>query len=163
MHLGGARVDRAFFSTLQAVPELGRTIQADEDQPGRSRVVVISHALWQSTFGGTPQVLERSLRLNGETYRIIGVMPQAFGYPHETDFSAGASGGGPTTDVWIPLALSPQQRANRDDGAGYMIARLKPGVSVQAAQAEISSIMVRLDQLHGPDLRGWGGRIVPFR
>ncbi len=163
VRVGGARVDRNFFSTLQSFPETGRTIQPDEDEPGRNRVVVISHTLWESMYGESVDILSKSLRLDGEVYRIIGVMPKAFGYPHETDFSPGASGGGAKTDVWIPLALSPQQKAVRNDNFGSAVARLKPGVPVQEAQTEMSTIMARLDRLHDADLRGWEALVRPFR
>jgi hypothetical protein len=76
--IGGAQIDSNFFSTLQSRPELGRTIAPDDDQPGHNNVVVISHALWQSMFGGTAGTIGKALLLDGQAYRIIGVMP-AFG------------------------------------------------------------------------------------
>ena len=91
VRLGAARVDGWFFSTLQSSPELGRAIDVADDAPGHN-VMVISHGLWQSMFGGRRDVLGKSLRLNGISYEVIGVMPPAFAYPHETDFPRGCWG-----------------------------------------------------------------------
>jgi predicted permease len=162
--VGGARVDGNFFSTLQSFPEVGRALGPEDDRAGHNRVVVISHALWQSMFAGSTQILTKSLRLNGEGYQIVGVMPQEFRYPHDADFPPGVEGGNAAgADVWVPLALSPQQRAAREASSGYAIARLKPEVSVRHAQAEMSTLMVRLDLLHDAETRGWGAFIKPFR
>ncbi len=159
----GARVDGNFFSTLQSFPEIGRAIGPEDDRPGHNNVVVIGHALWQSMFAGSTQILSKSLRLDGRLFQVIGVMPPGFGYPHNTDFPAGVGwGNGAGTDVWVPLALSAEQKAVRDDMSGFALARLKLGVSVRQAQAEMSTIMVRLDQLHQPDMRGWGAFVKPL-
>ena len=162
VRVAGARVDGNFFSTLQSFPEVGRAIGPEDDRPAHNNVVIISHALWQSMFAGSAQILTKPLRLDGGLYQIIGVMPPEFGYPHSTDFAPG-EGVGDRTDVWVPLALSPEQRAAREFGNGYAIARLKPGVSVREAQAEMSTLMVRLDLLHEAETRGWGAFVKPFR
>jgi predicted permease len=163
IRVGGASVDGSFFSTLQSSPDIGRAIEPTDDRPGHSHVVVISYPLWQSMFGGSNQVLGKTLRLNGFSYQIIGVMPPAFAYPHETDFPPGVLGDIGRTDVWVSLALSPQQKAERDNFSASVIARLRPGVSIQGAQAEMSTLMVQLNLLHQGDLRGWGAYVKPFR
>ena len=156
-----ARVDGDFFQTFQAAPELGRTIGPGDNRPGREQVAVISHALWQSLFGSAAGILHRSLLLDGKRYQIIGVMPQGFEYPHFSDLPYGTAQY-KTTQVWLPLALTPPQRADRDNASGNAVARLKPGVSIAQAQAEMAAIMVRLDQLHDPQMRGWGAHIANF-
>jgi predicted permease len=156
-----ARVDGDFFQTFQAAPELGRAIGPADDQQGRERVAVISHALWQSMFGSAEDVLHRSLLLDGKSYQIIGVMPQGFEYPHYSDLPYGTAQYR-TTQVWIPLALASEQRADRDNASGNGVARLKPGVSIAKAQAEMAAIMVRLDKLHDPQMRGWGAQVANF-
>jgi putative ABC transport system permease protein len=155
------RVDGNFFSTLQSFPEVGRAIGPEDDRPGHSNVVVISHALWQSMFAGSTQILSKSLRLDGELFQIVGVMPPGFAYPHGTDFPPGVANGS-GTNVWVPLALSPQRKADRDNSNGYALARLKPGVTVRQALSEMSTIMVHLDQLHQADQRGWGAFVKPL-
>jgi predicted permease len=159
--ISAARVDGDFFRTFQSSPELGRQISPDDNQLGHEKVAVISHALWQSIFGSAAEVLHRSLLLDGTSYEIIGVMPQGFGYPHNTDLAYGESQY-KTTQVWIPLALTPQQLADRENSRGNGVARLKPGVSIAQAQAEMATIMVRLDRLHDPQVRGWGALIDNF-
>src|SRR5271156_5710454 len=150
-----ARVDGDFFQTFQAAPELGRAIGPTDDQQGREKVAVISHALWQSMFGSATDILHRSLLLDGKSYQIIGVMPQGFEYPHYSDLPYG-SAQYKTTQVWVLLALTPHQRADRDNASGNAVARLKPGVSIAQAQAEMAAIMVHLDKLHDRQWRGWG-------
>jgi putative ABC transport system permease protein len=159
--IGVALVDDSFFSTLQSLPELGRTIDATDNLSGHDSVVMISHALWQSMFAAKKDVLTKSLQLDGKSYRIIGVMPGDFQYPHNTDIPyldprIGA------TQLWVPLVLSPQQKANRDDSGGWVMARLRQGVSVEQAQAELGTSIARLDRLHDPFTRGSQALLKPF-
>jgi predicted permease len=159
--VGAGRVDEDFFSTLQSSPELGRTIDATDNLPGHNSVVIISHALWQSMFAGSMDVLTKSLQLDGKSYRIIGVMPATFQYPHVTDIPY-LDPRIPATQLWVPLALSPQQKANRDDSAGWAIERLKQGVSVEQAQADVTTSMAHLDALHDPFTQGSRALLRPF-
>jgi putative ABC transport system permease protein len=158
--MGAARVDERFFATLQSTPELGRAIGADENRPGHDKVAVISHSLWHSMFAGRADILERSLRLNDTSYRIIGVMPPSFQYPSSSDLPYGVASV-KTTHIWIPLALTPKQKMDREPGSDEVIARLHPGVSMRQAQLEMSTIMTRLDTLH-TSLKGWGAFIKGF-
>ncbi len=159
--VGAARVDESFFTTLESTPELGRAIGADDNQLGHDKVALISHSLWQSMFAGSANVLERSLLLDGTSYRIVGVMPPSFQYPSSSDLPDGLAGTN-TTHIWIPLALTPKQKADREPGSDDALARLQPGISMSQAQSEMSTIMVRLDRLHSADLRGWGGLVTHF-
>ena len=163
--LSGAAVDADFFSTLEVAPELGRAINAEDNQPDAARVVVISHSVWQQRFDADPAVLGESLQLSGKTYRVIGVMTGGFNYPRKTELDEGDSHID-ATDVWVPLTLSPKQRANRGlSGDSYALARLKQGVSARRAEAELSSIMQRLDPLHDPGTfrQGWYAYVKSFR
>jgi predicted permease len=159
--VSAARVDGDFFQTFRSAPELGRAVTADDNQPGHDKVAVISHALWQSMFASSVDVLQRSLVLDGKSYQIIGVMPQGFEYPHASDLPYGDSQY-KITQVWIPLALTPHDMAERDNSSGDVVGRLKPGVSIAQAQAELSAIMARLDKLHDPQMQGWGALIENF-
>jgi putative ABC transport system permease protein len=158
--VSAARVDGDFFRTFRSSPELGREISPGDNQLGHEKVAVISHALWQSMFGSTAAVLHRSLLLDGKNYQIVGVMPQGFEYPHSTDLAYGEPQY-KTTQVWIPLALTPLEMADRDNSRGNAVARLKPGVSIAQAQAEMAAIMTRLDKLH-PQAHGWGAYVKNF-
>ncbi|MBV8897646.1 MAG: ABC transporter permease [Acidobacteriaceae bacterium] len=136
----GSRVTGEFFKVLGTSPELGRTIDDGDAQQGRERVVVISHALWQSRFGGDRGVLQRELLLDARPYRIVGVMPAGFAFPHGAESLETA---GKRTDIWTPWAMTPQQRASRDDNQGNAMGRLRTGVSLKQAQAEIAAITAR--------------------
>jgi len=162
VHVGRSRVTGDFFQTLGVAPELGRAVNPADDQPGFEHVAVISHALWQSQFGADPHVLGKEVLLNAEPCRVIGVMPAGFAFPHGTESFETAEAGGRSTQVWMPLALSPKQKAQRDDGPGYAIGRLKPGVILARAQSEISAITNAFDKLHPPFFQGAKSVIRPF-
>ena len=159
--VSAARVDGDFFQTFQSAPELGRAITDEDNQPGRDKVAVISHALWQSMFDSAADILHRSLLLDGKSYEIVGVMPEGFEYPHFSDLPYGVPQY-KTTQVWVPLALTPHDMAERDNSSGVAVARLKQGVSIVQAQAEMSAIMARLDKLHDPQMQGWGALVENF-
>ncbi|HLY42484.1 MAG TPA: ABC transporter permease [Terracidiphilus sp.] len=162
--VGGAEVDANFFSTLQSSPALGRAIDAQDNEPGHSAVAVISHSLWQQVFGSDSAVLGRTLQLDGKPYRVVGVMPAEFHYPHRTDLDD-ADRHIDETDVWVPLALTPKQRADRGlSGDCYALARLKDGISAGQAAADLTAIMHQLDPLHqGIAFRkGWYAYVRPF-
>ena len=165
--IGGARVDGDFFSTLQSTPEIGRTFAQDENQPANAKVAIISHALWVSMFGARPEVLNRSIQLDGANYQIVGVMPPEFEYPFKFDLPYGDSHIA-STQIWVPLALSSKARASRGLGNNVSFARLRSGVSIHQAQAEMTGIMARLDKEYAPDARDadipreWGALVESF-
>jgi predicted permease len=160
--VGVAKVDSDFFATLQVNPLFGRAVETPDLEPGQDRVAVISYSLWQSLFAGASDVLSKPVMLDGAGYRVIGVMPPDIGFPHRSDLSA-ANGHIDRTDVWIPLALTPQQKAQREVPWGYVMARLRPGTTLGDAQAEMNTLMARLNLLHVPDNRGWGAYVKSFR
>jgi hypothetical protein len=138
LSLSGAAVDEDFFSTLEVAPEIGRAISAADNEPENEGVVVISQFVWQQLFGADPAILDKSLQLSGKTYRVIGVMAGGFNYPRKTELDEGDSHID-ATDVWVPLALTAKQRANRGlSGDSYASGRLKQGVSTRQTEAEIS-------------------------
>ena len=119
------------FPLLGVAPILGRGIAAAEDQPGANRVVLISYALWQQRYGASPAVVGRDLLLDGIPRRIIGVMPRGFAFPDRSD-------------VWMPMAFSSAQLAQRGNHSLLVFARLKPGVRIADAQREMSGIAAQL-------------------
>lgn len=159
--IGAARVDEGFFSTLQSAPELGRTINAEDNQPSQSHVAVISHSLWKSMFGANADVLKRSIELDGASYQIIGVMPQEFEYPFSSDLPYGD----PhikSTQIWVPLALTAKQRADRDIDNNVVVARLRNSVSIEQAQSEFGTMMARFDRLYPTEFGKWGALVKSF-
>ena len=159
---GTAKVDGDFFSTLRVKPLFGRVVETSDLEPGKDRVVVISYSLWQGLFAGASDVLGKSVLLDGTRYSVVGVMPPEFAYPHRSDMTA-ANGHIDRTELWIPLVLTPQQRVQRWGSWGYVLARLNPGVTILEAQAEMSTIMSTLNQLHTTGDRGWGAYVKSFR
>ena len=159
--VNAAKVDENFFATLRSAPEFGRAIGADDNQPGHDKVAVIGHALWQSRFGGSLDVLEHSVVLDGVGYRIVGVMPPAFQFPTISDLPYGNSAI-KSTQIWVPLALTAKQKVEREPTSNNVIARLRDGVSIAQAQVEMSAIMLRLDTLHSAEMRGWCAYVKSF-
>lgn len=166
--ISGAKVDGDFFPTLGTKPELGRPINAEDNQPGSDGVAVISHSLGQRLFGEARAALGKPLSLAGRIYRIIGVMGPEFNFPHKTDLEDGDSHID-ATDVWIPLALTAKERADRGFSSdNYVLGRLKPDVSANQAELELSAIMHRLGPQHFSTqfpvfTEGWYALVRPLK
>jgi putative ABC transport system permease protein len=141
--LRGSVVSADFFSILGVQPLVGRTLLPQEGQPGAERVAVISQGLWERRFNSDRGVLGKALTLNGTNFTVVGVMPQDFRYPS------------PATDMWLnPRQVIPERsvgstddvRVNRKNHWLPMIARLKSGVSVEQAQADMEAVARQLGQ-----------------
>ena len=141
--LYGARVSANFFSMLGVQPERGRTFLPGEDGPGRDHVVVISHDLWVGRFGADPSVLNRAVSLDGESYVVIGIMPEGFLFPTGKQLHPLVVFG-PHVDVWKPMAFTASELQQRGNWAYGCIARLKPGVSLAQAHENLNAIAATL-------------------
>ncbi|MBA3914336.1 MAG: ABC transporter permease, partial [Acidobacteriales bacterium] len=148
--LQGREVSPDFFSILRVAPMLGRSFAPQEEQPANSHVVVLSHRLWQTRFGGNAGIVGQTVNLDETPYTVIGVMPRNFHYPEDAQF-------------WVPLAWTPQERAVRGAHDSIVVARLKDGATMQAAQSEMDTISSRLEQEYPADDKGWGAVIVPLQ
>ncbi|HKP86529.1 MAG TPA: ABC transporter permease [Blastocatellia bacterium] len=126
--VSGAAVSANFFDTLETQPLIGRGFLAAEEQPGNHRVVVLSHQLWRRNFGASQQIIGQSIPLNGESFTVVGVAPADFRFPFRT------------VELWVPLAFTPEQWANRGSHAYLTLGRLKPGVSLAQAREQMSAI-----------------------
>lgn len=138
-HLGGARVSANLFDVLGIQPEIGRTFFPEEDQPGNDRVVVISHALWAGKFGSDRGLLNKAITLDGQNYLVIGVMPASLLFPegkHPNPYLPLPE----RADIWKPMAFSPDELQTKGSFNYGIIARLKPGVTMAAAQAQLTGI-----------------------
>ena len=158
---GSARTVRAtavsagFFEIVRARPALGRVFRQEEDTPGGKHVVVLSDRFWRTELGGHPDVIGRTVRLSDEAYTIVGVMPAT---------ASVASWTGMASDVWIPLALTDEQRASRGNHNRYGVARLKRDVELAQAQAEMDAISARLaSEFPQTDGRGWEAVVIPMQ
>ena len=128
----GALVSRSLFSTLGVAPQLGRVQSAEEDLPEATKVVVISHGLWERRFGGDPAAVGRTIEVDGETREIIGVMPSGFDYPAEAQ-------------LWLPIGMDPESPPGGTFGWNA-VGRLMPGVTAEQAQTRIAPAVARLKE-----------------
>ena len=142
----GCRASAGLFPLLGVEPVLGRSFAAEEDQPGRERVVLLSHSLWQRRFGADLDVVGERLTLDGEAHLVVGVMPRGFDFPGDAEF-------------WKPLALTPEQLDDRERGAHYLlvVARLRPGANLEQAQTEMDIIAARINER---TRAGWGAEVA---
>src|SRR5919107_3267229 len=153
---------RAGFVTADVFPVLGvgaargRVFGAEEDRPGGARVAVLSHGLWQRRFGGDPGVIGRTIQLNDSSVTVLGVMPEGFQLPLDL--------GGQPMDLWLPLQLDTPDPNNRGSHYLYGIGRLKPGVSLDAAQRDFGAAVRRMLEAN-PDSYSpaFGATLVPVR
>ena len=141
--IAGLRVSANLAQLLGVSPILGRGFRDDEDAPGRNQVVLLSHGLWNRRFGGDPRIVGRAIRLNGLAFTVVGVMPPAFRFPLEAE-------------IWMPMGFTPEDLKSRNNHVIWGVGRLKPGVTVEQAQAEMDLLMPRL---HATT---WRGRVVSF-
>jgi putative ABC transport system permease protein len=148
-----AAVDTAFFEIMGARPALGRTFRADENRPD-ARVVIVSHAFWQNRLGGAANAVGHTLQLGGEPYQVVGVMPAAFSLGSWFPTSR---------ELWVPIGLSDEERAFRDNHNQQAVARIKPGVTLADATSELQVIAARLEKEYPQENAGWGATVVPLR
>jgi len=155
LRMRGSRVTWQWFDVFDAKPLLGRVFAAEEDQPGANHEVVLSYNAWKSTFGGDANIVGRSIQLNQEPYRIIGVMGPDFLWPNPTD-------------LWAPLGLKPEDFAidNLFNESYFVVARLQPNVKLADATAYLNLVTQQIwddPRAKGyPKNSGWGIFAIPF-
>ena len=152
-HVAGTRVSANFFHLLGANPSLGRTFAAGEDEQGRDHVLILSYELWQIHFASDPSVVGKTVKLNGESYTVVAVMPASFKL---LDFP---------TQVWIPLAFDTRQLgpAGRQSRSFFIFGRLKPEATADQAQAEMSTIAQRMEQSYPEADKGWEAMLMSLQ
>jgi putative ABC transport system permease protein len=160
--LDGARVSANLFSLLKVAPLLGRGFVEGEDQLGRNQVVVLSSELWHRRFGGDRSIIGRKIILDQEPYTVVGVMPPAFNFPSETGMPAYMTFG-PLCEIWTPFAPSEGRTKNRGAHNLAVVARLKPGVSLTIAQAEMNMLAARFAQQYADSNKDWGIQLVSLQ
>ena len=162
--LTGVVTTPSLFSTLGANAERGRVLAQDDASVGNEHVAVLSHALWNNRFGADPAIVGRDVRLNGDTYRVVGVMPEGFFFPDRH------------AELWTPFVFTDKQRSDDERGHEFsgMVGRLKPGATIPELNAQMDTIIHRnVDRaLAGPRGEGWkrfvessgfSGRARPLR
>ena len=137
------------FSALGARPIIGQLFTADNETTGNDGVVVIGEGLWKTNFGGSRSILGKSIELNGRSRTVVGVLPGTFAFPNER------------TQLWVPLVISPAARTARSSFSYWAVGKLKPGVSVQQARADLGAIANRLAAQY-PTNRDYGVTVTPL-
>jgi putative ABC transport system permease protein len=151
--LQGRDLSANFFDVLGVKPAMGRNFLPEEDHANSNRVCILSNGLWQRRFGSDPKILGRALTLNGESYTVIGVMPQSYRF-------------GTPTDIFVPIGLreATEMISSRDNHPGlYAYARLKPGVTFEQAETEMKAIAKRLSEAYPKENAGHSVTIIPLR
>jgi putative ABC transport system permease protein len=138
------------FSLLGVQPMLGRDLNAADDEEKAPKVMLISERLWKKTFGGDPNIIGRDIRLDGTPRTVVGVMPAGFRFPSQTD-------------IWVPMASVFGRNNDRSWRSDQAIGRLKPGVTLQTAQAEMLLLAERLAQQYPDTNKEIGAAVVPLR
>jgi predicted permease len=156
-HVQGEAVSADLFSLLGIQPVLGRTFLPNEDEPG-NRVVILSHELWQRRFGGDHAIIGKSVTLDGQQFQVIGVMPRRFTFPISSV----------PPELWTSMSLlratsdgSTPMTEQRDNDFFRCVARLKPGVSIQQAQANIDTIVADWRRQYPDSKSNTGGKVLP--
>ncbi|HLJ51559.1 MAG TPA: ABC transporter permease [Bryobacteraceae bacterium] len=137
-----------FFDVSGVQPARGHAFQPGDDQRGRDREVILSDRLWRRRFGGDAGIVGQSIKLDDETYSVIGIMPATFDFPI-------------ATELWTPLALNPTQLTDRNNQALVAIARLKPGRTIAQAAAETDATAARLQSLYTDSNKNRRFRVGP--
>lgn len=138
-----------YFDVLGVRPLLGRSFLPEEDQPGNHRVAILSHGSWVRRFGAEPGVLGRKITLDRESFEVIGVMPPGVENPIGLD-------------LWTPIALIPKEVAARGYRYLSVLARVKPDIPLEQAQADLSAMAQRLSERYPETHRGWTAILVPY-
>jgi putative ABC transport system permease protein len=139
----------SFFSVLRTNPLIGRVFDQSNTQPGSNSVAVLSYPFWKSQFAADPNVIGRTIELDQHSYTVIGVMPKTMQYPS-------------TTDLYLPLAPTAAQLANRAEHGYLVVGRLRNGVSTGEAQADLNTIAGHLSQAYPDTNLGWQARVTPM-
>src|SRR5713226_9211755 len=149
----GAFVTVNLFPVLGIAPGLGRGFSPEEEEFGRHHVVLLSEALWQRRYGADPQTIGRTISLGGDPYTVVGVMPKGMAFFDNQ----------PVVELWTPISFAPGDNFDtRNNHFVNLVGRLNPGVSIEQAQAEASTIASRMaEEFKGNE--GLGGLLVPLR
>jgi putative ABC transport system permease protein len=158
----GASVSANLFSTLGVNPKLGRHFNPEEETQGNHNSVILSHNLWERRFGSDPDILNKSLNLNGVNYKVVAVMPPNFNFPTKDVMTDGGEGLPRPVDLWVPLALGPNDWKARGSRYLFAVGRLKPGVTLEQAQADLALTAQRLSQEHA-QVKDWFAKVIPMQ
>ena len=144
----GQLVTADFFDVVGVKPFKGRAFLEDENQPGKDGVAIITYSLWQKRFGSDPNILDKTVMTNGIARKVVGVLPAEFNYPKGSE-------------IYAPIALTPEIIKSRRFHTYYVIGKLKPNVTLRTAQAEMDTITARLAAQYPEANTGLGANVFP--
>ncbi len=159
--LGVTRVSGDFFSVLGTPAAYGRTLQAADDTFDKPRAVVLSYSFWRRRFGADPRIVGRKLIMNGDPLTVVGVMPPPFAFPRAAELPP-ALGFDAQPDAWVPLALPLEERQSRSTRYGLIIGRVRQGVAIGQAQAELKTVCRHYAATHPAANQDWTVRLIPI-
>jgi putative ABC transport system permease protein len=148
--VNGALITANLFPLLGVRPLIGRGFTGAEEEPGNDRVILLSHGLWQRRFGGARDIVGQVVRVGGEAYTVVGVMPPRFAFPDRGQ-------------AWVPLVPEAWMRERANRGLAGAIGRLKPGVTIEQARADLAVIARRLQREYAQDNFEWEAEAIPLR
>jgi putative ABC transport system permease protein len=146
----GFDVTANFFSLLGVQPAFGRGFLPEEGEAGKNQVIVLGNALWQGRFASDPAILGKNVKVNGETFTVVGVMGKGFTFPQPVE-------------AWMPMVLSDKERFNRDSRYLWVLGRLRSGVSQSQASAEMAALTQRQAHEFPETYKGWHLNVMPLR
>jgi putative ABC transport system permease protein len=146
----GLRASSGVFDVLGVQPMMGRSFLPEEETPGKDHVVVLSYGLWQRRYQGDPSILGKTIRINQESYAVVGVMPQGFAFPSARQ------------KLWVPIGLNEEDH-HRGSHSFFVCARLKPSVSFEQARTQMNTIGLRLAKEYPDDNYGESATVMPMR
>lgn len=158
--LVGTRVSSGYFAVVGVEPMLGRSFAAEEYEVGKDKVVILAHSLWKRRYGGDHNILNRTITLDGSGYTVVGVMPPGL-YPMRPTTTGRIDFNDPDEHYWTPMSFDPNWARVRSAHVLGVVGRLKPGVTLDQATAEMNTIGARLEQEHAVN-KGEGIIVSPF-
>ena len=158
--LVGARASSGYFAVVGIEPFIGRAFTAEEYEPGKGRVVILAHTLWQRRYGGDRNIVNRNITLDGAPYTVVGVMPPGL-YPVSPLNPGHLTFDEQEHNFWVPMSFTAEWAAVRRSHVLGVVARLKPGISIEQATTEMNAIGARLEKEYTEN-RGEGVLVNPF-
>jgi putative ABC transport system permease protein len=146
----GFDVTASFFGILGVQPKMGRTFLPEEEQPGKEQEIILSYGLWERRYASDPNILNKTVKVDGKTFTIVGVMGKGFDFPMPAE-------------AWMPLALTVKQRAERNSRYIWVVGKLKPDTSIKQATVEMKSLVQRESEAYPDSHKGWQLRVLPVR
>ncbi len=159
--LQGTRVSAGYFDVVGVQPILGRPFVDEEYEVGKGQVVILGHSLWQRRFNADQSILSRSITLDGKSYQVVGVMSHGL-YPMRPTTSGKVDFDQQQQDYWLPMSFTSQWASARGAHVLGVVARLKPGVTIEQASVDMTNIGARLEQQYPASNKGEGVIVNPF-